>query len=521
MATAAVIGLNTGKRLLSSSFYHSDVTEKFLSVNDHCSSQYHIASTKSGITAKKASSSSNYSPSFPSSNRHTQSAKAVTESVDVVASTEQPWVPNVTDKEFEEGGYDDDVLIGHSVEALLLLQKSMLEKSWNLSFEKAASSESSGKRTIRKKKVPVITCSGISARQRRIGAKKKTNMTSAKAVSDVSSGKQVRSVMSSELFQHNRVRGGYVKGVISEDVLSHTEVVRLSKKIKSGLRLDDHKSRLKDRLGCEPSDEQLAISLKISRAELQAWLMECHLAREKLAMSNVRLVMSIAQRYDNLGAEMSDLVQGGLIGLLRGIEKFDSSKGFRISTYVYWWIRQGVSRALVDNSRTLRLPTHLHERLGLIRNAKLRLQEKGITPSIDRIAESLNMSQKKVRNATEAVSKIFSLDRDAFPSLNGLPGETHHSYIADNRLENNPWHGYDELALKEEVSKLITATLGEREREIIRLYYGLDKECLTWEDISKRIGLSRERVRQVGLVALEKLKHAARKRKMEAMILKN
>lgn len=490
MATTAVVGLNAGKRLLSSSFYYSDVTEKFLSVNDLCSSQYyyHIASTRSGITAKKtssSSSSSNYSPSFHSSSRHTQSAKALKESVDVV----QQWLPPGSDQELEEESheYEDD----DTVEALLLLQRSLLEKQWNLSFEK-------------KKKIPV-TCSGISARQRRMGAKKKTNIK----------------VVNSDLFQNNRVKGGYVKGVISDDVLSHTEVVRLSKKIKSGLRLDEHKSRLKDRLGCEPSDEQLATSLKISRAELQAWLMECNLAREKLAMSNVRLVMSIAQRYDNMGAEMSDLVQGGLIGLLRGIEKFDSSKGFRISTYVYWWIRQGVSRALVDNSRTLRLPTHLHERLGLIRNAKLRLQEKGVTPSIDRIAESLNMSQKKVRNATEAVSKIFSLDRDAFPSLNGLPGETHHSYIADNRLENNPWHGYDEWALKDEVSKLISATLGDREREIIRLYYGLDKECLTWEDISKRIGLSRERVRQVGLVALEKLKHAARKSKMEAMILKN
>ncbi|CAF2141149.1 unnamed protein product [Brassica napus] len=491
MATTAVVGLNAGKRLLSSSFYYSDVTEKFLSVNDLCSSQYyyHIASTRSGITAKKtssSSSSSNYSPSFHSSSRHTQSAKALKESVDVV----QQWLPPGSDQELEEESheYEDD----DTVEALLLLQRSLLEKQWNLSFEK------------KKKKIPV-TCSGISARQRRMGAKKKTNIK----------------VVNSDLFQNNRVKGGYVKGVVSDDVLSHAEVVRLSKKIKSGLRLDEHKSRLKDRLGCEPSDEQLAVSLKISRAELQAWLMECNLAREKLAMSNVRLVMSIAQRYDNMGAEMSDLVQGGLIGLLRGIEKFDSSKGFRISTYVYWWIRQGVSRALVDNSRTLRLPTHLHERLGLIRNAKLRLQEKGVTPSIDRIAESLNMSQKKVRNATEAVSKIFSLDRDAFPSLNGLPGETHHSYIADNRLENNPWHGYDEWALKDEVSKLISATLGEREREIIRLYYGLDKECLTWEDISKRIGLSRERVRQVGLVALEKLKHAARKSKMEAMILKN
>ncbi|CAN8238052.1 unnamed protein product [Cochlearia groenlandica] len=518
MATTAVIGLNTGKRLLSSSFYYSDVTEKFLSVNDHCSSQYHIiASSRSGITAKKtsssaSSSSSNYSPSLPSSSRHTQSAKAVKESVDV-ASSVQPWLPvrELVEESYDDDDDDDDDDLRDSVEALLILQKSMLEKQWNLSFEKTVSSRKHRNPPL--KKIPV-TCSGISARQRRISAKKRTNMSRVNATSEV------RSVVSSELFQRDRVKG-YVRGVISEDVLSHTEVVRLSKKIKSGLDLDEHKSRLKERIGCEPSDEELAISLKISRAELQALLMECHLAREKLAMSNVRLVMSIAQRYDNMGAEMSDLVQGGLIGLLRGIEKFDSSKGFRISTYVYWWIRQGVSRALVDNSRTLRLPTHLHERLGLIRNAKLRLQEKGITPTIDRIAEFLNISQKKVRNATEAVSKIFSLDRDAFPSLNGLPGETHHSYIADNRLENNPWHGYDEWALKEEVSKLISATLGEREREIIRLYYGLDKECLTWEDISKRIGLSRERVRQVGLVALEKLKHAARKKKMEAMLLKN
>lgn len=241
MATAAVIGLNAGKRLLSSSFYHSDVTEKFLSVNDHCSSQYHIASTKSVITAKKTSSSSpssNYSPSFPSSNRHTQSAKALKESVDVVSSV-QPWVLAGTDKELEKEGYGDDDDLGHSVDALLLLQKSMLEKQWNLSFEKTGSSESSSKKTIRKKKIPVITCSGLSARQRRIGAKKKTNMTLAKVVSG---GKQVRSVMNSELFQDSRVKG-YVKGVISEDVLSHAEVVRLSKKIKSGLRLDDHKSR--------------------------------------------------------------------------------------------------------------------------------------------------------------------------------------------------------------------------------------------------------------------------------------
>ncbi|XP_028113946.1 RNA polymerase sigma factor sigA-like isoform X3 [Camellia sinensis] len=148
--------------------------------------------------------------------------------------------------------------------------------------------------------------------------------------------------------------------------------------------------------------------------------------------------------------------------------------------------RKVVSRALVENARTLRLPTYLHERLSLIRNAKTKHEEEGIAPPIDRIAACMNMSQTKVRNATEAISKVFSLDREAFPSLNVLPGETLHSYFADNHLENNPWHGVDEWALKDEVNKLISTTLRERERVIIRLYYGLDSECLTWEDISRR-----------------------------------
>ncbi|XP_022719913.1 RNA polymerase sigma factor sigA-like [Durio zibethinus] len=507
MATAAVIGLSTGKRLLSSSFSYSDIIEKHSYASDYGSSQYQTSYTKSLIVAKK---SSNCSQSLPSSNRPTQSIKAFKEHVDTTSgiSTAEPWFRGSND--LEEENHDLD----YSVEALLLLQKSMLEKQWTLSFERTVFTESPCRKTY--KKIPV-TCSGVSARQRRFNTKRKILNQNKSMIQP--NAKQLRSLISPELLQ-SRLKG-YVKGVVSEDLLSHAEVVRLSKKIKAGLSLEKQRLRLKERLGCEPSDEQLAASLKISRAELRSKLIECSLAREKLAMSNVRLVMSIAKRYDNMGAEMSDLIQGGLIGLLRGIEKFDSSKGYKISTYVYWWIRQGVSRALVENSRTLRLPMHLHERLGLIRNAKNRLEGKRITPTIDRIAESLNMSQTKVRNATEAVSKVFSLDRDAFPSLNGLPGETHHSYIADNHVENIPWHGVDEWALKDEVNRLITVTLGERERQIIRLYYGLDEESLTWEDISKRIGLSRERVRQVGLVALEKLKHAARKKKLEAMLVKH
>ncbi|KAG6382942.1 hypothetical protein SASPL_157311 [Salvia splendens] len=267
----------------------------------------------------------------------------------------------------------------------------MLEKQWNL----APKSE--------------VTCSGTSARRRRLESRKRVE----------------KPIMNPEL-----LRRGYVK---TDQLLTHSQVVQLSHKSKQALPWK--------------SGGPARASMRMSRANLQSKMIECSLAREKLAMSNIRLVMSIAQRYDNMGAEMPDLIQAGLIGLLRGIEKFDSSKGFKIST-----------------------------------NAKARLEERGVTPSIDRIAESLNMTERKVRNATEAVSKVFSLDREAYPSLNGLPGETLHSYIADTHIENNPWTGVDEWALK-----------GCRERG----------------------------VRQVGLVALEKLKHAVRKSGLEAMLVQH
>ncbi|KAK6794793.1 hypothetical protein RDI58_008246 [Solanum bulbocastanum] len=507
MATTAVIGLSAGKRLLSSSFYYSDLNEKLSCCSDHSLPYHQVPSVKNVITAKK---SSDYSPSCVSS-RKLQSVKALKEHVDIASdpSDVQSWFERFEQLQNESDDKDDD-----SVEAFLLLQKSMLEKQWNLSAEETLTASPQNEKNCKKMH---ITCSGTSARRRRMDSRQRV-LGRKSSATPISATKPLRSIIGPELLQ-NRLKG-YVKGIVSEELLTHTEVLQLSKKIQVGLHVEEQKSRLKERLGCEPSDDQLALSLKMSRTDLQSTLIECSLARERLSMSNVRLVMSIAQRYDNMGAEMADLVQGGLIGLLRGIEKFDPSKGYKISTYVYWWIRQGVSRTLVENSRTLRLPTHLHERLGLIRNAKMRLEEKGITPSVNNIAASLNMSQKKVRNATEASSKVYSLDREAFPSLNGLPGATIHSYIADNHLENNPWHGVDVWALKDEVNNLISSTLREREREIIRLYYGLDSECLTWEDISKRIGLSRERVRQVGLVALEKLKHAARRRQLDAMLIK-
>lgn len=507
MATAAVMGLSASKRLLSTSFYPSDLADRMVRVLDHRSTQF---STKgSSVIAKNSS----FGTSFPPE-RHTQAIKALKQNVqvDTDISTHMNTDTRIPRPDImEDESYDLDE---SSLEVLILLQKSMLEKQWKLpcnTVRIADNPSESSKKTM-------VTCSGISARQRRINSRRSCTNQKVCAVR-FDDGRRRHPVVSSELLQA-RPRG-YVRGTVSRDLLTHAEVVQLSKKIKAGISLEEHQSKLKQKLGTEPSDKQLALSLRISLSELRSKQIECSLAMEKLAMRNVRLVMSVAQKYDNLGAEMADLVQGGLIGLLRGIEKFDSSKGFKISTYVYWWIRQGVNRVLHENSRTLRVPKHLHERLSSIRNAKIRLEDKGITPSIDKIAVSLNMSPKKIRNATEAVNRVVSLDREAFPSLNGLPSETFHCYVADNNLENNPWNGFEEWSLKDEVNKLLCASVGEREGDIIRLYYGFNKESQTWEDISKQYGLSRERVRQVGLVAMQKLKHAARKRRLDAMLMKH
>lgn len=356
MATAAaVVGVSAGKRfhLLGATSYYSDLSAEKLV----CSA---------GEIPTNISSSSSITATAKKSRRRRYSVKALKD-------PHSPCTSLINDHHMV-----DEYL----VDAVLLLQKSMLEKQWNLETQKRIE----------------ITCSGTSARRRRMESRR------IKGVDDEMINPH------DLLLHHHSQKGGGGGGsyYVSEQLLSHGEVIRLSHKIKAGLALEERRSRLKQRLGCEPSDEQLASSLRMSRATLQSRMIECSLAREKLAMSNIRLVMSIAQRYDNMGAEMADLIQGGLIGLLRGIEKFDSSKGFKISTYVYWWIRQvihfhshifisiylfstylsqsalqGVSRALVESSRTLRLPTHLHERLSLIRNAKARLEERGIAPSID------------------------------------------------------------------------------------------------------------------------------------------
>ncbi|CAL5010372.1 unnamed protein product [Urochloa decumbens] len=506
-ATPAVIGLSAGNRLLSASFGGGTAAD--LAPPDAL--QFAPAAPKLVVVATHRASASSASSS---SARHAR-AHAVralrNHSAPALAAPPPPEDPAALAPELDI--MDSAFGFECSLEAIVLLQRSMLEKQWELPFDDDVSSTDGEEEhhpgeslaAARAATAVVVARSGVSARQRRMSGRRR------------GAGRRSSVAISPELMQsRNRI---YLRGTVSKELLTHKQVVHLSKKIKDGIWLQHQRSKLKEKLGNEPSYKQLAQSLRISAPELRARMRESFLAREMLTMSNIRLVISIAQKYDNLGVELADLIQGGLIGLLRGIEKFDASRGFRISTYVYWWIRQGVSRALAENSKTFRLPTYLHERLIAIRSAKYALEDQGIAPTVENIAESLNISERKVNNATEAVNKVLSLDQQAFPSLNGLPGETLHSYIEDENVANDPWHGFEERYLKDEVNNLINSTLNQRERDIIRLYHGIGKQCHTWEDISRQFGLSRERVRQVGLIAMEKLKHAARRKHLDALLV--
>nr|AKC88636.1 sigma factor [Pelargonium australe] len=498
MATTAVIGLSTGKRLLSSSFICSDLSEK-LSLSDHLLAHYQYSPGKNVITAKKTT---NYSSSLSSSssNRQSQSVKALKECLDTVSSpsSPKPWFHDEIEEESSE--------LEDSVDAILLLQKSMLEKQWNLSAERTVLTDEVKENTRKKKSV---ICSGTSARQRRLSSKRKVTGTDS-SVARASTSKDLRM----------NCYKGYGKGSPSKKYLSQAEVVHLSKIVQSGSSIDKHKLSLMDKLGYEPSDQQLAMSLDISNYELQKKLHYSNMAREKLATSNVRLVASIAKLYEDKGCEMADLVQGGIHGLMRGIEKFDGSKGYKFSTYVYWWIRQGIRRAYLQTLRPS-VPYYLHERLGLISKAKIRLKERGVNPSIENIAAYLKMTEKKVRNATRVLTTVYTFDTEPFPNTTGIPRHTYHSYIADPSLDNDPWHQFEEETLKKEVHNIINTVLNEREKEIISLYYGLHgRQSLSWQDISRQMGVSRERARQIGHVALGKIKIIAKKRGLQAMIKK-
>ncbi len=282
----------------------------------------------------------------------------------------------------------------------------------------------------------------------------------------------------------------YLQEIGQVPLLSAEQEVVLAKQMESG---DEATSRL-ERCDYSTREEKRALDVLVERGND---------ARQHLIQANLRLVVSIAKKYTSYGLTMMDLVQEGNIGLMRAVEKFDYTKGHKFSTYATWWIRQAITRAIADQSRTIRLPVHMGEAISQVKRTSHKLQQvMQREPTPEEIAEAMGMSPSKVRRTLEASMHPLSLEMPVGQEGEGRMGD----FIEDDRI-SAPADAAAQMMLREQIEEVLQK-LPERERKIIQLRYGLkDGRYRTLEEVGVEFGITRERIRQIEAVALRKLRH--------------
>ena len=293
----------------------------------------------------------------------------------------------------------------------------------------------------------------------------------------------------------------YLNGIGKTALLNAADEVELAKRIEAGLYAA-HLLETRKRLG-ESRKRDLAIVVRDGQA-----------ARSHLLEANLRLVVSLAKRYTGRGMPLLDLIQEGNLGLIRAMEKFDYTKGFKFSTYATWWIRQAITRAIADQARTIRIPVHMIETINkLIRTSRYLVQELGREPTPEEIAEKMELPLDKVRKVLKIAKEPISLETPI-----GEEEDSHLGDFIEDKSVISPADAVISMNLAEQTRKVL-ATLTPREEKVLRMRFGIgEKSDHTLEEVGQDFAVTRERIRQIEAKALRKLQHPSRGKQLKSFM---
>jgi RNA polymerase sigma factor (RpoD-like family) len=297
--------------------------------------------------------------------------------------------------------------------------------------------------------------------------------------------------------------GAFFKEMARYPLLKPSEEIELARQVRFLSKVESASDKLQKELGRKPTRQELVEKMKLGDAEFTQQLHDGRTAKRRMIRSNLRLVVSIAKRYLNRGVPFLDLIQEGALGLNRATEKFDPDKGYKFSTYAYWWIRQGITRTIANDARTIRLPIHIVEKLNKLKKAHRDLRrDLQRNPSEQELANALDVTVDQLRSLQQVRRRSLSLNHRV-----GKGEDTELMELLEDSKTQTPESKISENMMRQEITSVLGEVLTEREKDIITLRYGLTTgETHTLEEVGGIFNLSRERVRQIQTKAMRKLR---------------